>query len=175
MPRTSTALVTEWHDLLATAWVPGPYLLGGHSIGGLFALLYAETYPDQVAGLVTVDATPPAMLGLLTPSTQTLFKSSLKAQSPITGFAFEQYDLDEILQSLDAAPALRPIPTTLLFAGKLQEVPDPAMQPLVKEVAAVQTRRAQTSRRASRAPRPCWSRTRRTTSRSSARTPSSRP
>jgi pimeloyl-ACP methyl ester carboxylesterase len=102
-PRTSTAVVTEWHDLMAATRVPGPYLLVGHSIGGLFALLYARTYPDQVAGLVTVDATPPALLGLLKPSTQTYLKSSLMAQGPITGYAFEQYDLDEILRSLDAA------------------------------------------------------------------------
>ena len=60
MPRTATALVTEWHDLLTTAGVPAPYLLVGHSIGGLFTVLYARTYPDEVAGMVLVDSTPPA-------------------------------------------------------------------------------------------------------------------
>jgi pimeloyl-ACP methyl ester carboxylesterase len=138
MPRTSTAVVAEWHDLLATAGVPGPYLLVGHSIGGLFTVLYARTYPEQVAGMVTVDATPPTILSLLSPATQALLKSSLRATSPVTGSALEQYDLDEILRALDTAPAMRPIPVTLLFAGKAQEVSDPALQAFVKEVALVQ-------------------------------------
>ncbi|HKO84744.1 MAG TPA: hypothetical protein VJ140_09310, partial [Actinomycetota bacterium] len=38
------------------AHVPGPYVLAGHSNGGLFTLLYASTYPRQVAGLVLIDA-----------------------------------------------------------------------------------------------------------------------
>ena len=138
MPRTSTSLVTEWHDLLATAGVPGPYMLVGHSIGGLFALLYARTYPDQVAGLVTVDGTPPAFARLLKPSAQALLKASLKAPSSITGYAFEQYDLDEILATLSAAPALKAMPTTLMFAGLPQQVSDPAAQEFLKDAALVQ-------------------------------------
>jgi pimeloyl-ACP methyl ester carboxylesterase len=137
-PRTSTDVVTEWHDLMAVLHIPGPYVLVGHSIGGLFALLYARTYPDQVAGLVTVDATPPALLGLLTPTTQTLFRSQLKSQGPITGYAFEQYDIDEILTTLNGAPALKAMPTTLMFAGQAQQVSDPAAQELLKDITRVQ-------------------------------------
>jgi pimeloyl-ACP methyl ester carboxylesterase len=40
---------------LQAASVPGPYVLGGHSFGGLVVRLYASTYPDEVAGLVLVD------------------------------------------------------------------------------------------------------------------------
>ena len=39
--------------------VPGPYVLAGHSFGGLYVLTYAARYPDQVAGLVLVDTTAP--------------------------------------------------------------------------------------------------------------------
>ncbi len=138
MPRTATAVVTEWHDLLATAGVPGPYLLVGHSIGGLFTVLYARTYPDQVAGMVLVDATPPAFASLMPPASLTLLKASLKAPSSIPGYAYEGYDLDDVLGSLDAAPAWRPIPATLLFAGQLQQVSDPTTQQFLKDAAAVQ-------------------------------------
>ena len=58
-PRTGGDVVAELHQLLAAAHVPGPYVLVGHSIGGLFALLYARTYPDQVSGMVLVDRLPP--------------------------------------------------------------------------------------------------------------------
>jgi pimeloyl-ACP methyl ester carboxylesterase len=137
-PRTSTALVTEWHDLLAAAGVPGPYLLVGHSIGVLFPLLYARMYPDQIAGMVLVDPTPPPLLSMLAPESQALFRASLRAPSQITGYVSEQYDLDEILRTLDTAPALRPVPTTLLFAGKEQQVSDARAQALLKDVSRVQ-------------------------------------
>ena len=55
-PRTSPEVVTELHALLQAAEIPGPYVLAGHSLGGFFARLYAATYPDEVVGLVLVDA-----------------------------------------------------------------------------------------------------------------------
>ena len=138
MPRTATAVVTEWHDLLATAEVPGPYLLVGHSVGGLFTVLYARTYPDQVAGMVLIDTTPPALASLLPPKARSLLEASMQAPSPIPGYPYEAYDLDDILSSIDAAPAMRPAPATLLFAGQFQQVSDPTAQEFVKDVAVVQ-------------------------------------
>lgn len=56
LPRTDKRIVTELHTLLTRAGVPGPYVLVGHSSGGLIMRLYASTYPEQVAGLVLVDS-----------------------------------------------------------------------------------------------------------------------
>ena len=56
MPRTAGDIVADLHALLTAAAVPGPYVLAGHSFGGLVARLYAATYPDEVVGLVLVDA-----------------------------------------------------------------------------------------------------------------------
>ena len=53
--------MTELHDVLAAADVPGPYVLVGHSFGGVFDVLYARTYPDEVAGLVIVDSPLPPL------------------------------------------------------------------------------------------------------------------
>lgn len=56
LPRTIGRMVAELHTLLMKADVPGPYVLVGHSLGGLIMQLYAYTYPQQVAGLVLVDS-----------------------------------------------------------------------------------------------------------------------
>lgn len=49
-PRTAAVMVEELHTLLATAEVPGPYVLVGHSFGGLLVRLHAARYPQEVAG-----------------------------------------------------------------------------------------------------------------------------
>lgn len=50
-------IATDLHTLLDRADVPGPYVLAGHSFGGLYVRTYAAKYPDEVAGLVLVDST----------------------------------------------------------------------------------------------------------------------
>jgi len=59
-PRTARDYVADLHALLRVARVPGPYVLAGHSNGGLFTQLYASTHRRQVAGLVLIDAVHPA-------------------------------------------------------------------------------------------------------------------
>lgn len=54
-PRDGAQAVTELHTLLEAAGEPGPFVLVGHSLGGIHARIYAARYPDQVAGLVLVD------------------------------------------------------------------------------------------------------------------------
>ena len=56
-PRTSQQIVTELHSLLTHAKINGPYVLVGHSIGGLNMRLYAYRYPAEVVGMVLLDAT----------------------------------------------------------------------------------------------------------------------
>ena len=52
-------IATDLHTLLQRANVPGPYVLAGHSFGGLYVMSFAAQYPEQVAGLVLVDSTAP--------------------------------------------------------------------------------------------------------------------
>ncbi len=50
---------TDLHTLLERADVAGPYVLAGHSFGGLYVMRYAAQYPDEVAGMVLIDLTAP--------------------------------------------------------------------------------------------------------------------
>lgn len=55
-PTSSTQTVKEMHALIAAAHLAAPLVLAGSSLGGLNARLYTYTYPNDVAGLVLVDA-----------------------------------------------------------------------------------------------------------------------
>jgi pimeloyl-ACP methyl ester carboxylesterase len=52
----------QLHSALASAGIQGPLLLVGHSFGGLYARHYAAKYPQDVAGMVLIEATPPDFL-----------------------------------------------------------------------------------------------------------------
>lgn len=52
-------IATDLHTLLQRAQVPGPYVLAGHSFGGLYVQTYAARYPSEVAGMVLIDSTAP--------------------------------------------------------------------------------------------------------------------
>jgi len=57
-PRTIENMVKELHTLVTNAKVNGPYVLVGHSFGGALIRLYAHDYPDDILGMVLVDAAP---------------------------------------------------------------------------------------------------------------------
>lgn len=56
--RTCRCLVEELSELLQVIDVESPYVLVGHSFGGLVARLYAGLYPQDICGIVLVDAAP---------------------------------------------------------------------------------------------------------------------
>lgn len=57
LPRSGAQVTGDLHELLRVAAVPGPHVLVGHSLGGLYARHYAKRFPDEVAGLVLLDPT----------------------------------------------------------------------------------------------------------------------
>ena len=54
-PGTSSNAADDLHHLLATANTAPPYLLVGHSLGGMYVRYFAAMHPEEVAGLVLVD------------------------------------------------------------------------------------------------------------------------
>ncbi len=58
-PRDARQVSGELQALLEGAGIEGPYVLVGHSYGGLYARMYAARYPDKVAGVALVDSSHP--------------------------------------------------------------------------------------------------------------------
>lgn len=58
-PRDGKQIAADLHALLSAAAVPPPYVLVGHSIGGVYTRVFVDRFPDEVAGLVFVDASHP--------------------------------------------------------------------------------------------------------------------
>lgn len=115
MPRTANDVVDDLHALLTTAHVPGPYVLAGHSLGGLFSRLYAQTYPDEVRAVVFVDAFGieiPNLMGSDWPTYRQLL------DEPLPQFAnsseFELIDIEKSVAQVVAAPAFPAVPTVVL-------------------------------------------------------------
>jgi pimeloyl-ACP methyl ester carboxylesterase len=59
-PRTIDRLVDELDMLLERAGIAGPFILVGHSFGGLIMPLFASRYPEKTVGVVLVDPVAPA-------------------------------------------------------------------------------------------------------------------
>jgi pimeloyl-ACP methyl ester carboxylesterase len=60
--RTAGRMADELHALLVAARIAPPYVLAGHSLGGLIALIYTARHRENVAGLALIDSSHPDML-----------------------------------------------------------------------------------------------------------------
>ena len=66
-PADATTAATDLHKLLTAAGESGPFVLAGHSSGGVHALTYTHLYPTEVAGVVLLDSASPRQGELVQP------------------------------------------------------------------------------------------------------------
>ena len=83
--RTIDDVVEDLHSMLGNAKIPPPYILVGHSLGGLTMRLYAGRYPEEVAGVVLVDSSHPEqgakLIAALAPESSSESKSVKELRS----------------------------------------------------------------------------------------------
>ena len=115
-PTTAQQGVADLHALLIAAKEPGPYVLVGHSWGGLIARLFASTYPNDVSGLVLVDPASEFLKRSLTPAQWTKFIESTKKLIEPNGL--EAPDHARSLDLLHGTPRVRAIPVVVLTSDK---------------------------------------------------------
>ena len=120
-PTTAKNAVADLHALLSAAGEAGPYLLVGRSYGGLIVRLYASTYPNEVAGLVLVDALTEGLQDAETreqwPIQRKLIEGDVR-ESVALYPALERIDVDRSFNQIRAAPPLRSIPLIVLSADR---------------------------------------------------------
>ena len=124
LPRTGQDIVADLHALLTAANVPGPYVLVGESLGGLFLRLYAAAYPDEVAGMVLAEAiheeTFTAQGLLIAPEDMAeTIRLDTEGGDPEGIWTAEDIPItfDQMRAARDAAP-LKPMPLVILASGR---------------------------------------------------------
>ena len=134
-PRTTPEVVAELHALLQAAELPGPYVLAGHSQGGFMARLYASTYPEEVVGLVLVDAYSELIEDVMPPERwQALVRLNQEMGSgvvhPIPGYGDAETTVygagNAVVREAVAASPLAPMPLAVLAHGRPFAVPEGA-------------------------------------------------
>jgi pimeloyl-ACP methyl ester carboxylesterase len=86
-PRTPARIAGELHTLLDNAGIAGPYILVGHSLAGKNVRLFALQHPDEVAGIVLVDARSEVVDEQTSPADAQAFQQMVAAQGNLYGLA----------------------------------------------------------------------------------------
>ena len=99
-------IVDHLHLLLQKEHLQPPYILVGHSLGGLYLQLFAREYPKEVAGMVLVDSMSP-------------WQTQVDPLPPITASYYAEANGIKLSQKeVLSAPAFPPIPVIVISATK---------------------------------------------------------
>lgn len=119
-PRTARRIAAELHAALKSAGLAPPFILVGHSAGGLYIRVFANMYPDEVAGMVFVDPTPEdffeRLKAIQSAEERKKFEEEKQdyAGKASEGRRGEWASLDVVLQQARSAVPLPDVPVTLL-------------------------------------------------------------
>lgn len=118
-PRDGAHIVDELRQALRSQAMQPPYVLVGHSLGGLYMQLFARKYPAEVAGLVLVDSThPQQLIGAGAMENQSFLVRGM-AKALITGTAKDEFDLlSQTGEQVLALPTVTAAPVMVLSAAE---------------------------------------------------------
>jgi pimeloyl-ACP methyl ester carboxylesterase len=128
-PQGAGRAVADLHALLRAGDIPGPYVLVGHSYGGLIARLYASTHPRQMAGMVLVDAANELLRELFTPEQFAALARAALEPTPGLDPPLELFDVNRSYDQMLRAKAGRPLRPTLPLVVLSRGLPEPELPP----------------------------------------------
>lgn len=151
-PRTAERMVTELRALLAAAGVSAPYVLVGHSAGGLIMQLFAASHPAEVAGLVLVDSAHELHFGWL--KGLRLSPEEMDEQRRFAGGEnAEGFDLAASVAQVGATHWLLDAPVVVLMRGMVPPEEQPPEWSAEREERLLTSQRALQAELAARSPR----------------------
>jgi pimeloyl-ACP methyl ester carboxylesterase len=128
IPRNAELTAQDLHTLLTKAGITPPYILVGHSFGGLLIRRYAFDFPDEVTGMIFVDSIHEdwweEALTLLPPASSsdsarlTSFRLYLMDGFRDTSNNFEEMEIPAVVNQIRETGNFGDIPITVLTAGK---------------------------------------------------------
>lgn len=134
-PQTGKAVVNTLEELLQTLHLAPPYILIAHSVGGIFANLYARMHPQGVAGMVLVDAAhpeePQRQAAFQPPRVIRFLMGALRAiETYFDPYKYSEDErISETVQQLHTAGPFPPIPLAVVSGGKkMPLVPEESFQ-----------------------------------------------
>jgi pimeloyl-ACP methyl ester carboxylesterase len=120
VPQTGDVVVRMLRRLLVEAGAEGPYVLVGHSFGGLYANLFARQHPNDVAGVMFLEATAPEDVAMMKRH-QGKVSRALNAMFSVFSRPGPNSELSneaETVAQLIAAPAFPNVPLCVVSGGK---------------------------------------------------------
>jgi pimeloyl-ACP methyl ester carboxylesterase len=120
-PTTAADAVADLHALIAAAGIETPAVLVGHSYGGLITRLFAGTYPDEVSGMVLVDALTEGLRQAETQQEWAIQRELINGDTKNSVRlypALERLDVDRSFDQLVAAAPIKPMPLVVLSADR---------------------------------------------------------
>jgi pimeloyl-ACP methyl ester carboxylesterase len=118
-PAAGADAARDLHVLLERAHVPGPYVLAGHSLGGMFALSYADRYPAEVGGIVLLDSMHPHQHNAFAGMDPLLALVPTLARTGLANLLFDRKDGDPTAQGRQVVRDVEEMPAELNRAAKL--------------------------------------------------------
>lgn len=126
-PQTGPVMLRDLQGLLAHAQVTPPFVLVGHSLGGLLANLFARTFPGQTAGVVLLDAATPEDVLFNPPPSSGMWGRLSHAFHRPHPWAETQH-VEALSQQVQAAGAFPAVPLVVLSGTRYPRGMPKAMQ-----------------------------------------------
>jgi pimeloyl-ACP methyl ester carboxylesterase len=117
IPETAGDIAEQLHENLVETGHAPPYLLVGHSAGGLYVNVFARTYPEEVAGVVLIDSTHPSQFEYFRDE-QPLLYSMLIASTSTSKVRYESTILMKVNDEFKELNSFPEIPLVVLTAEK---------------------------------------------------------
>jgi pimeloyl-ACP methyl ester carboxylesterase len=118
-PAAGADAARDLHILLERAHLPGPYVLAGHSLGGMFALSFAHRYPAEVGGIVLLDSMHPRQHNAFAGMDPLLALVPTLARTGLANLLFDPKDGDPTAQARQVVRDVEEMPAELDRAARL--------------------------------------------------------